>query len=963
MSEIINMVPDGDNVYKQDSDEERSNVASVQNAMALNETMKTVNGQLAYEVKQYNSYASSMENINQRYLNAEAGRQWIYNNELQKYNILMDRQNNLLNNRINFPEISLWRYKKLLYYRTNSGELIIDDPIEIQKELSSRYGPDVYIVYDLNDVLKNNTQLRVNTVFIAINCVLVVDQEIVEPNSKYELLQYADGTCRRNLLSHTRYMKKRLLKHNTSDTFTKKVMSCITERNSDCISPWIKDIATENDTILLLVGNQALSEDLVVDKVIKQLFNQGIVVTLTDEILQEQSFEEILSGVFCLHINKIPYDEKEREKLKDLLVSTVIHKSVLSNGYTIPIQVKVVVTIDEVDPFFKDMMELTKTLFINTKESLLQQLNFDSLVPLYKGVEKSLDHYSYEVSSLRDNPLDQYKNDNEKYLELLEENETEEINSENFQVIDPYEDSFKRYFPIGQYHTYITGLTRIGKSSFLIILFMYYIQNRKAVTILFDVHGDLAKKAKMLVKDKERLLYISNSLDKSYVASINLFILDDESEKSISKRANVILGVLKQIKADESFSGPMEEALLRCIRVLLRKGNGSFEELYRFMNDKRNHDLVQYAKGCGNTLDEEYFSDYFNDTNTKNAIRRRLGTLLSDEDFINMMSGNGKCIDFEKEFNTAGKIIIIDIAKGDMDSYVYYIRFIVEYILVLALNRVKTPEEDRVMTHLILDEFDNFISSNNNIKTIFKEAGKYNLLLTLAQQVISDIKDPSLRDVVLSLTEKKVIFKNYNNTLGALNKTLNKDLDVENFNKGECYITVENNGLVKAKSTTRFLDDSEEISAEKWKEYEQYQLTENYRPLKPETTSQPTADELIEMIQKFKDDFKSKNLLESSCLYRLKSTAPKMFDEIEQNFEYETIKERKYTPRVLKRGINEVFKLAFGLDHLIDIDEFAKKLTSTDENNMFNQTSSGTRQKEFTDDGTSKTEQYYYFQS
>ena len=57
--------------------------------------------------------------------------------------------------------------------------------------------------------------------------------------------------------------------------------------------------------------------------------------------------------------------------------------------------------------------------------------------------------------------------------------------------------------------------------------------------------------------------------------------------------------------------------------------------------------------------------------------------------------------------------------------------FIIEYISILALKRVDTPKEERVITHLILDEFDNFISSKGNIKTILKEAGKYNLLLTI----------------------------------------------------------------------------------------------------------------------------------------------------------------------------------------------------------------------------------------
>jgi DNA helicase HerA-like ATPase len=939
---------------------ERNNIASVQNAIALSETMKTVNTQLAYEVKQYGSYVSSMENIDQRYWNADANRQWVNNNELNRYTILIDGQNNLLN-RINFPEISLWRQKKLLYYRTNSGELIIDDRIETQKELSSRYGPDVYIVYDMNDVLKSNTQIRVNTVFIAVNCLPVVDQEIVETNSKYELLQYSDGTFKRNLLANTRYMRERLLTNNTSDTFTKKVMSCITERNSDCISPWIKEIATANDAILLLVGNKTLSEDLVVDKVIKHLFNTGIVVTLTDEMLQNKSFEEILSGIFCLHINKIPYDEKEREKLKELLISIVIHKSVLSNGHTTPIQVKVIVTIDEVDPFFKEMMEITKTLFIDTKENILQKLGMSNMVKLYKQVEESLNSYSYEIASIRDNPLDLYKHDNQKFLESLEENAIEELsNSENIQDLDPYDDDFEKYFPIREFHTYITGQTRIGKSSFLITLFMYYIQNLKSNVILFDVHGDLAKKAKMLVKDKGRLLYISNSLDKSYAASINLFKINDKSEKNISKTANVILGVLKQIKADESFTGLMEEALLRCIRVLLRKGDGSFYELYRFMNDKRNTDLVQYAKNCGNPLDEEYFNDYFNDTNTKNAIRRRLGRLLGDEDFMNMMSGD-KSIDFEKELNTPGKIIIIDIAKGDMDSYVYYIRFIVEYILVLTLKRVNILKEERVMTHLILDEFDNFITSNGNIKTILKEAGKYNLFLTIAHQIISDIKDPSLKDTILSMTDAKIIFKNSNKTLDALNKTLNKKLDnVENLNKGECFISIANNDIIKVKNTTRFLDDTEEILDEEWKEHVKYQLTQNYRLLNPITT-QPTEDELLSMIEQFKADFISKKLTESSCLYKLANTAPERFTEIQSDFDYVDTETKIKRPRIRQQELGTIFQLAFQLNDSLTNRKLIQMLKVKSTDDIFNQTDSGTRSGEFTDNGKTQTEQYYYF--
>jgi len=104
MSEIIDMVPNANEVYEEDRNGENNSAISVQNAIVSTETMRTINSQLAYEVEQYDAYVSSMEATYQRCHNAELVRQWIYNNEVSKYNTLINSQNNLLN-RINFPEM------------------------------------------------------------------------------------------------------------------------------------------------------------------------------------------------------------------------------------------------------------------------------------------------------------------------------------------------------------------------------------------------------------------------------------------------------------------------------------------------------------------------------------------------------------------------------------------------------------------------------------------------------------------------------------------------------------------------------------------------------------------------------------------------------------------------------------------------------------------------------------------
>ncbi|MDD2382915.1 MAG: hypothetical protein PHN18_01855 [Sulfurospirillaceae bacterium] len=175
--------------------------------MAISNAIQIDNTQFGHQLAQYSTSVAAVENTNQRYWQAEANRQHIWNNEVSKYNSLINAQNSLLH-RINDPEIRLWRYQKQLYYRTNNGQLISANQIEIQKELSSRYGCNVRIYNDINDVLQNNNENRINTFPITINSLPIIEEELFNPNTKYELFQDYNGVWKRNLLADTRYQKK-----------------------------------------------------------------------------------------------------------------------------------------------------------------------------------------------------------------------------------------------------------------------------------------------------------------------------------------------------------------------------------------------------------------------------------------------------------------------------------------------------------------------------------------------------------------------------------------------------------------------------------------------------------------------------------------------------------------------------------------------------------------------------------
>ena len=171
--------------------------------------LQVIENEVVNSTNRLNQAVRTNENVIQRYWNTENDIKWIYHNEVNKYIDLMSKQNNLLV-KINYPEIKLWRFKNLLYFRTNSGQLIIDNHIEIQKELSSRYGADVNIVNDINDVLRNNNQYRVNTIFVAINNIIIVEEEVFDNNQSFEIFNTDNGVWKRNLLAFTRFNKKRI---------------------------------------------------------------------------------------------------------------------------------------------------------------------------------------------------------------------------------------------------------------------------------------------------------------------------------------------------------------------------------------------------------------------------------------------------------------------------------------------------------------------------------------------------------------------------------------------------------------------------------------------------------------------------------------------------------------------------------------------------------------------------------
>ena len=171
------------------------------------------------------------------------------------------------------------------------------------------------------------------------------------------------------------------------------------------------------------------------------------------------------------------------------------------------------------------------------------------------------------------------------------------------------------------------------------------------------------------------------------------------------------------------------------------------------------------------------------------------------------------------------------------------------------------------------------------ISEILTESRKYKLFITFAHQAITQIRDVNLRDIITTMTNVKIIGKNSNKTLEAINKTLNKKLeDVEKLETGEFYVSAGNNDIIKINVTDKLLDAKEDISKIQEEEQKQYQLGNYYRDVENSYDKVPPSEYLNQIFDEFIDAIKSINI---SYFDKVKAS-PILYEELIYNFNDES---------------------------------------------------------------------------
>lgn len=121
-------------------------------------------------------------------------------------------------------------------------------------------------------------------------------------------------------------------------------------------------------------------------------------------------------------------------------------------------------------------------------------------------------------------------------------------------------------------------------------------------------------------------------------------------------------------------------------------------------------------------------------------ITSKLTTFISNDIMRPIVAQQESGINF-RDLMDQGKILLVNLSKGKIGEINARLlgMVIVGKILMAALSRVDTPEDERRDFYLYLDEFQNV--TTNSIAQILSEARKYRLDLILAHQFIGQLKE------------------------------------------------------------------------------------------------------------------------------------------------------------------------------------------------------------------------------
>jgi hypothetical protein len=297
-------------------------------------------------------------------------------------------------------------------------------------------------------------------------------------------------------------------------------------------------------------------------------------------------------------------------------------------------------------------------------------------------------------------------------------------------------------------HLYTIGQTGTGKSNFLQELAK---QDAKAGRgfCFIDPHGDAIEDILGAIpKERAEDVIVFDPADTERPFGLNMMEFDPARPEQKTFVINEMIGIFDQLYDLKSTGGPMFEQYMRNAMLLVMEDPDSGNTLMEIPKVLADEDFRRMKiENCQNPIVVDFWTKEAEKAGGEAAlanmvpyITSKLTAFISNDMMRPIIAQQKSTINFRDVMDNK-KILLINLSKGKIGEINARLlgMVMVGKILMNALARVDTSEEERKDFYLYLDEFQNV--TTNSISQILSEARKYRLCLTLAHQFIGQLKE------------------------------------------------------------------------------------------------------------------------------------------------------------------------------------------------------------------------------
>ncbi len=297
-------------------------------------------------------------------------------------------------------------------------------------------------------------------------------------------------------------------------------------------------------------------------------------------------------------------------------------------------------------------------------------------------------------------------------------------------------------------HFYIIGQTGTGKTALLKAMIKQDLEAGRGLATL-DPHGELAEYVLRIVPENRRqdiIWFDPGDLSRSF--GLNMLEIDPARPEQKTLVVNELLGIFKKLFLAETM-GPVFDQYFRNAALLLM--DDYQHEIPTLLDIPRVLTDIDYRKDKLSRETNEVVRRFWEEeaekakgeaslSNIAPYITSKINGFVADEFLRPIISQKQSSINFRQAMDE-GKVILVNLSKGklgDLNSNLIGL-VIIGKILMAALSRVDTPEDQRKDFYLYIDEFQNVTTPS--IASILSEARKYKLNLIIAHQFIKQLQD------------------------------------------------------------------------------------------------------------------------------------------------------------------------------------------------------------------------------